>query len=372
LPGRAIDYFTFYASVFLWLLRNARRGDTVIALTDPPLLSVLSTLAAHIKGCAPVNWLQDLFPEVAHILGVVPRGPGYRLIVALRNHSLRHAAMNVAIGERMAGFLERQKVPRDRITVIHNWADGREIFPRAPRDNALRAEWGLEGKFVVGYSGNLGRAHDYKTILEAADRLRHDDLVRFLFIGGGHFFEALEAEIRRRSLRNIIIKPYQPQSRLHESLTLPDLHLISLQPALEGLIVPSKFYGIAAAGRPAIFIGDLAGEIPDVLIKADCGVAVGIGDAASLVRHIKSLEQDNEKRRLWGENARAALQRRFDRPHAIALWTRLLEGLAPAPQRSRHLREERPEAHAVPNMPLAPYVRGARHHGEAVASGDNG
>jgi glycosyltransferase involved in cell wall biosynthesis len=362
LPGRALDYFTFFASVFLWLIRNAQRGDTIIALTDPPLLSVLSTLAARIKRCRHINWLQDLFPEVAHALGVIPQGPWYRLVLHLRNLSLQHAAMNVAIGERMARHLEQQRVRHDRIAVIHNWTDGSEILPRMPHDNSLRAEWGLADKFIVGYSGNLGRAHDYKTILEAAELLRHDDLVRFLFIGGGHLFEALEEERRRRSLANIILKPYQPQSRLNESLTLPDLHLISLLPSLEGLIVPSKFYGIAAAGRPTIFIGDPAGEIPGILRKADCGVAVAIGDHMSLMRQIKRLQRDAEMCHSWGENARNLLQRHFDRSHAIAQWTRLLEG------RGLPLRDV-PES---PDGSLAPYMAGARHHGEAVATGEHG
>src|ERR1043166_3269501 len=97
LPGRALDYATFYLSAFFAILRRARRGDTVVAMTDPPLLSVVAALACALRGARLVNWVQDLFPEVATALGM--RVPG---VMRLRDWSLRRAAMNVALGERMA------------------------------------------------------------------------------------------------------------------------------------------------------------------------------------------------------------------------------------------------------------------------------
>jgi glycosyltransferase involved in cell wall biosynthesis len=222
-------------------------------------------------------------------------------------------------------------VPAERIAVIHNWSDGSEITPLLAANNALRAKWGLSNKFVVGYSGNLGRAHEYKTILNAAEMLRDDNEIRFLFIGGGHLMTSLSADARRRGLTNIIIQPYQQRDRLSESLSTPDLHLVALLPALEGLIVPSKFYSIAAAARPIIFIGDRSGEIPRLLRDANCGAAVGIGEVLRLVRHIKHLKQDAALRLLWGGNARTLLDQRFDKRFAIDRWIGLLDKLAVSP-----------------------------------------
>jgi len=240
--------------------------------------------------------------------------------------------MNVVIGERMASFLGHLDVSRRSITVIHNWCDGAEISPLPANENQLRREWGLEGKFVVGYSGNLGRAHDFKTILEAAVTLQTDSLVRFLFVGGGHLFEMLQAEVQRNSLSNVILKPYQPRSRLSDCLTVPDVHLITLQPSLEDCIVPSKFYGIAAAGRATIFVGDRLGEIPTILRRFDCGTSVEIGDSQGLIRKIKFLQINTERCDAWGRNARALLLTRFDRPHALQQWWRVLEKVI-APQK---------------------------------------
>ena len=113
----------------------------------------------------------------------------------------------------------------------------------------------MKDRFIVGYSGNLGRAHELGILLDAADRLRHRLEIVFLIIGEGNQKENLQAEVTRRGLANVLFKPYQPKAQLKYSLTLPDVHLVSLKPALEGLIVPSKFYSSIAAGRAVIFIG---------------------------------------------------------------------------------------------------------------------
>jgi glycosyltransferase involved in cell wall biosynthesis len=288
-------------------------------------------LAARLRGCKHVNWLHDLFPEIAHALGIMSSDTGLRALISVRNWSLRCSAVNVVIGRRMGQHLVRQGLPAERITIIHNWPPGPDIVSIAPEDNGLRLAWGLCETFVVGYSGNLGRVHEYATILQAADMLRDEQDIRFLFIGGGHLLAALALEANRRGLTNIVVKPYQPRCRLSESLSVPDVHLISLLPTVEGLCVPSKFYGIAAAGRPTIFIGDQGGEIPQVLRDANCGMAVTVGDAVRLVRCIKRLKKHGALRTLWGKNARNLVDRRFDQRLAIARWVDLLDKIIGAP-----------------------------------------
>src|SRR6185503_4809828 len=108
--------------------------------------------------------------------------------------------------------------------------------------NILRREWNLQDAFVVGYSGNMGRVHEFGTILDAAERLKSSVNIVFLFIGEGAQRNWIEEEARRRGLENIMFKPYQPRKKLGLSLTIPDVHLISLRRSMEGLIVPSKFY----------------------------------------------------------------------------------------------------------------------------------
>jgi glycosyltransferase involved in cell wall biosynthesis len=262
LIGRAIDYATFYLSAAWRLLRLARAGDIVIAETDPPMLSVIVAPIAYWRGALLVNWLQDLFPEVAASVGLGWRRLPpfvYGGLHMLRNASLRSAAMNVALGEKMSERLSSLGLASDRIAVIPNWADAELIRPVAPKDNPARKEWGLDGAFVVGYSGNLGRAHDYRAMLGAIERLNEASsetpIIRWLFIGGGALYDALARELRAKGLQDVLFAPYQPRERLSESLSTADVHLVCLRPDLEGAVVPSKFYGVAAAGRPTIFIG---------------------------------------------------------------------------------------------------------------------
>ena len=332
LAGRAVDYVTFYLSAIWAVFRLARRGDVVVAKTDPPMLGVLTAPIARLRGARPVNWLQDVFPEVAQSLGV-GRGRGSGLVYGalrwLRDRSLRRAAMNVALGSRMAERLDALGVARERVRVIPNWADCSLITPQDHDRNTLRQSWGLDGKFVVGYSGNLGRAHDYATLLDAiaalesqaalarrrvtapvaadADQGREPDIV-WLFIGGGAQFEAFKADARQRDLQSVVFQPYQPRDVLSSSLSAADVHLVTLRPELEGLIVPSKFYGVAAAGRPTLFVGDPDGEIARLIRTHACGETVAQGDGKGLADAVLALSHDQARREQMGRRARAACQ----------------------------------------------------------------
>lgn len=325
LVGRALDYFSFYGTATFALLRLLRPGDVLVAKTDPPLISVPAAWIAKWRKGHLVNWLQDLFPEVAVALGV--RGFHGALgqgLVHLRNGSLRRAAVNVVIGVQMYERLRNVGVPEGGIRIIHNWADGERIRPVAPDQNSLRTEWGLQDQFVVGYAGNLGRAHEFDTLLEAATRLNERQNIVFLFIGDGPRRFEVEAAVQARGLVNVRFYPYQCRERLAESLSVPDVHLISLRPELEGFIVPSKFYGVAAAGRPALFVGATDGEIAQLLQKGGCGYAVPTGDAAGLASRIESLAADPKRCEEMGRNGRRFFKRHFNRHFAVGQWREIL------------------------------------------------
>jgi colanic acid biosynthesis glycosyl transferase WcaI len=171
LIGRGLDYLTFYASLWRSALSVTRRGDILVAKTDPPLLSILAMRIAQRRGAHLVNWQQDLYPEVAIALGFpLLDGPVGRALTYMRDRSLKSAALNVAVGTRMAERFVTRGVAPDRVRVIHNCND-EQITPMTHAENPLRREWGLEDKFVVGYSGNLGRAHEFNTVLDASDAL---------------------------------------------------------------------------------------------------------------------------------------------------------------------------------------------------------
>lgn len=328
LLGRAIDYLSFYVCATTALLGEARRGDIIVAKTDPPLISVFAALVSVVRKSVLVNWVQDMFPEVATALNV----RGIWLLQPIskwaRNVSFRVARKNVALGAHMADRITREGIPPAKVTVIHNWADGKTLRP-VPRDaNRLRLEWGIGDRFVVAYSGNFGRAHDFKTLLDAAQQLKDDARLVFVFIGGGAYQNWINSQVNQRGLTNVLVKPYQPREILAESLSVADVHVISLLPSLEGLIVPSKFYGVAAVGRPTLFIGDPDGEIGRLVTSGDCGFAVRIGDVAGVVRAVQQLCDDPHLCDRLGANARALLEKRFDKTIALASWRSVLQGIA--------------------------------------------
>jgi colanic acid biosynthesis glycosyl transferase WcaI len=325
LPGRALDYLTFYLSAAFALWRAARADVTVVAKTDPPLLSVPAALVCALRGARLVNWLQDLFPEVAQAAGA--RFAMVRVLAWLRDRSLAHAACNVVLGERMAARLRARGLPDERIAVIANWADGEAIKPVEHAANPLRRDWGLAESFVAAYSGNMGRVHEFETILDAAKRLKQDAGVRFLLIGDGRWRPWIEDKVRGERLESVLLKPYQPREKLSLSLGIGDVHLVSLQPRMEGLVVPSKFYGIAAAGRPVIYVGDPDGEIPRILVRHDIGIAVRPGDVGGLVAALVELRANPHKRLAMGARARALFEAEYDKPIALAKWDMMLAGL---------------------------------------------
>jgi glycosyltransferase involved in cell wall biosynthesis len=309
LAGRAIDYATFYASAFVALLRT--RG-VVVAMTDPPLISVIAALTSR----RLVNWIQDLFPEVAEALGVMKRAHFVRMI---RDWSLRRARANVVLSESMA---QRAGV---HAMVRANWAD--EALRAVPREaNPLRDEWRLGGAFVAGYSGNLGRAHEFDTIVGAMKLLASDEAIRFLIIGDGAQFDRVQRETRE--LPNVVFRPYQARERLSESLSAADVHLVSLQPSLEGLIVPSKFYGVLAVARPVIYIGSREGDLARLIVDHDLGFVIAPHDSEALAKALRDLASDRASATAMGARGRALYDARFAPAIALAEWERILSEAA--------------------------------------------
>jgi glycosyltransferase involved in cell wall biosynthesis len=328
LPARAVDYLSFYPAAVQAVSRLVGAGDVVVAKTDPPLLSVVVGPVARLRAARVVNWMQDVFPEIA---GRVPSGglPAALVpaLMRLRDRSLRRASMNVVLGAGMRDYLRGRDVPDARLRVVANWAIGEPVLQMPASASRLRGELGLDGRFVVGYSGNLGLVHDSATILGAAEHLRSDPDIVFLMIGGGSGMRGLETSARARGLANIRFLPYQPRELLVDSLAAADAHLVSLLPEAEGLVVPSKLYGVMAVGRPVVFIGDTRGEVAHAIERARCGAAVPSGDVRGLVAQLQALRADGELRLRLGRNAAEAYQSNYTFEAATRRWVDLLQGV---------------------------------------------
>lgn len=309
LRHKALDWGTFLVRALRWLFALAGRNSIIVNLTDPPLLGIGAAIVAGLKGSRLIHWIQDIYPELAIELA----GQHWlRLIQPVRDMAWRSADCCVTLGLEMDAKVETAGVPRQRHTVIENWPPA-GLAPMARVDDSpTRKALGLAGKFVVGYSGNLGRVHDLDPVLAIAERLREQTDIIFVLVGGGPQREALEAQARRRSLANVLFHSARSREDLAASLASADVHLVTLRPGCEALVFPSKLYGSAAVGRPVLFIGPPGSEIARLVRQHGMGFAGSRDDIAGLAEAICRLRDDPRTWQACADAAgRFAAQRNF-------------------------------------------------------------
>jgi len=323
--GRTLDYMTFYISSFFYLMRIVGKGDIVVAKTDPPMISIVVWLVVKLKRAVLINWIQDLFPEVAAALSVIhKKSILYLVFKRLKNISVRAADYNVVIGERMKDKLLEEGCDSNKIKVIDNWNINHDEKYINKRENYLIDDWALKDKFVIGYSGNFGFAHVYESVRKMMQYFSSDKSVFFLFIGGGKYYDKLKEYVSANQIPNVIFKPYQDKDKLSYSLSVADIQLISLVPELEGLIVPSKFYGLAAIGSPMIFIGDVHGEIGSVLDRTKSGYVVSPDNVEGLISIVSNLMSNPESSRDITDNLKSLYHNNYRPDISYKKWKNLL------------------------------------------------
>jgi len=326
--GRVVDYISLELFLIIKLFRMTDKGDVVMLMTDPPLLNAVAYPLIRLKNGLVVNWLQDLFPEIA-VSADLFSGSSLinRFLKKIRNKALNGSDRNIVIGGRMHDYLVDIGISYEKLSKIQNWSDGAAIYPIQNNDNYVRNDWGLEDKFVVGYSGNLGRAHDISTILTVIEKLKYESNILFLFIGGGIGLDRIKKHTQEKNLNNVMFKPYQDRDLLAFSLNVADVHWVTLNPEMEGFIVPSKLYGILAAGKPIIFIGDSDGEIARDINRIGCGECVEIGDSDKLESIIKQYADDPSYIKKMGDLGREEFCKSYDFPVAADKFKKLFNEL---------------------------------------------
>jgi colanic acid biosynthesis glycosyl transferase WcaI len=322
LLGRLADYLSFYLGAS-WKLLRLPKHDLVMALTTPPLISLVALLIGRLRGMRVVALVQDVYPDVAVALGAIrAKGVATRGLDWLNRLVLGGADRIIVLGDCMreliAAKLQPEKLPR--IDVIHNWADGREIQPAGDDENPFVKAHDLADKFVVLFSGNLGHVNEFATVMEAARRLRDHSNILFLFVGEGAKRDEIEQFINHHALSNVRLLSYQPRHLLRYSLAAGDALLVTLAEGLAGLSVPSKTYAILAAGRPVLFIGDLKSDAARIVKEYDCGAAFASGESAALANLLARWALDRAELQAKGRRARQVFEEQFDRQIAVTLY----------------------------------------------------
>lgn len=319
---RLTDYASFYAAAAVRVLTGAHQ-DVVVALSTPPLVATIGAERRALRGTRFVYWLQDVYPELAVEFGLFKeRSLAARAFDALSRWTMRHADAVVVLGDAMGDRVRSKGVQPSRVHVIPNWADGVEVRPVSAEANALVREQGLEGKRVVLYSGNMGRAHDVTTLIDAARLLRGRQDIVFVFIGDGAKRAEVEAAARENS--SIRLLPYQPRERLAASLSAGEVHLVTQAAFTVGLVEPSKLYGAMAAGRPIVYVGPPGTEAARTIERERIGAVVPNGHAAAAADAIESTLRASSE---MGARARTAFELGYDRRWRTERFVELLARL---------------------------------------------
>jgi putative colanic acid biosynthesis glycosyltransferase WcaI len=322
LVGRLANLASYYFLAVAAALR-LERPDVIIAETDPPLLGALAAMLKRRWGCKFVYNVRDLYPDIAEANGGLRSRMLITLLRCANDYASRKADLIVPLGLDMAKRIAAKGVPRSKITVIPDWADTNRIFPIS--NSRFRAELGE--RFVVMYSGNLGLSQQLDTVVDAAMRLRADPRILFVLIGEGASKSALQSRVLGLELSNVIFLPYRPQEQLAESLSAADLHLIPLIRGAEGCMVPSKIYGILAAGRPFIAIMEPGAEIARIAREYAVGFVVPPADADALAQTIAESASRRAELNAMGLRARELALRSYTREVATRRFAAMLESL---------------------------------------------
>jgi glycosyltransferase involved in cell wall biosynthesis len=321
---RGIHYGSFLLEAGCRLV-VMRRSGLVVGSTNPPFTPVIVWLAWLLKRFRYELIVLDVYPDGLVALGAMTnRSPVVRLWRRLNRISFRRAYRLIVIGRDMVALLAtRYGVSTGRVTYLPHWATQEIDTAEALRRNAFLAPLGIEDRFVVQYSGNMGLWHDIDALVRAAAQLQDEKHIHFLFIGEGVRRRSAEALSMRLGLSNITWMDFLPRARLIDSLPACDAALISLRSGLEGVAVPSKLYGILAAGRPVIAQVPLDSEVARVVREEACGIVVLPGDVAGLAAAVRRLADNPLACETMGNRARLAYERRYTLDRAVEAFVQL-------------------------------------------------
>ncbi len=314
--GQILNSTSFFLNVFFNLLFRKDLSNLLI-VSNPPFLPFMGYIFNKIRGAKFIFLVHDVFPEKAVKLNYISKGGLLeRLWKFMDVKILKSSSAIIVLSETMKSVMikkfELLNIPgKEKIKIIHNWADEDFIKPCLTGDNIFRKEYNLKDKFVIQYSGNLGASYDLEKIIEVAKITDNKEIV-FLFIGDGVKKPVLEKLKSDYNLTNVIFLPYLEKAKLPFSLTSADVSVLTYEERLEGLLMPSKLYTILASGTPVIALCKKGSEIDKIINEAGCGFSV-YDSIEEFKEKIDILYSDKELCRKLGNNSR----KYFEKNHTL-------------------------------------------------------
>jgi colanic acid biosynthesis glycosyl transferase WcaI len=303
------------------VLLTRRSTALFVAQTNPPLVVPTVALVAALRRVPFAIIAMDVYPEVLFASGVMrAQAPGGRALARLFAWAYRRAARVVVLGPFMRARLLEKGVRAERIAIIENWATG-DLRSAGREDNPLLARWGLGGRFVVLYSGNIGVGHEFETFLEGVARVAViHPTVAVVFIGGGSRLAEVRERVIKLGLEPLVrFEDFVPSAALPQTMGIADLALVTLRQGFEGVIVPSKLYGYMARGIPTLYVGPPS-DISQTIESAECGACCLPGRAAAVAQLLGRAIESRELLRRWSENGRTYYAGHLSRERAMVAY----------------------------------------------------
>jgi glycosyltransferase involved in cell wall biosynthesis len=313
--GKIVNSATFFLGAVHRSMALSRDA-VVLVVTNPPILPFVPYLLSILGKRKYVCLVHDVYPDIAVQLGYLGKVGVFHALWEKMNRMMMHGAAAVIVLGRDMEEIVRKKMDRSewgKIRMIPNRSDGDAILPEDKEENPFLRENGLSpSKYIVQYSGNMGLSHGMETIIEAAKRLQALPIL-FLFIGGGGKRGKIVKMAAALGIENVLFLPYQPKENLRYSLSCSDVSLVCLEEGVEGLSVPSKYYGILASGRPVIAMMAERSEVAMSIRESGCGYVVPPGSPDALVEKICYLFDHPDEVREMGKKARESMERNYSR-----------------------------------------------------------
>lgn len=329
-----IRYVAAYFLLALAALLRERGTDAIFTISTPPVLGgLIGAIGKRLKGSLHLYNVQDFNPEQAEAIGYARGKAIYRLARGLDNWTCRTADHVVVVGRDMkmtlAARLDGARLPAH--SVIPNWVDEEEIVPLGrdhPEVERFRLAHGIQDRFVVMYSGNIGLYYDLENLFDTVERYRGRPDVRFVFIGDGAVRPDLERRAKESGMDNVLFLPYQPKARLKITLNAADVHLVVSQKGIKGVSVPSKIYGVMAAGKPVIGVLEKGSEAETIITASGCGAIVEPRDYAAFDAAVDAFSRKSpDELARMGLQGRAYLDKHLRKRASIEKYGRLLAGM---------------------------------------------
>ena len=323
---RMVHELSFVFSVSLGYLLGPRPGVTVI-VTPSLFTGIPIALLAKLKGSATLLHVQDLQPDAAVDLGMLRRGPAARFFYWIERLTYRLCDRVSTISEGMRKRIASKGVPTTKLAVLYNWANDDQV---SAIDGAteLRREWGLEDKFVVLYSGNMGFKQGLDSLLDCADVLRAEKDIAFVIVGDGGEKESLMHAAEAMKLGNVQFRPLQPMDRLGELLATANVSAIPQKCGVTDIVLPSKLANILASGRPVVAAAANGTELAHIVRDGDCGRVVPQGNTVLMAEAILELRDDPELCARFGANGRRYMEAHLAKGAILGSFRNELQALA--------------------------------------------